>query len=322
MRVDEDRDALERLDVRLRTILPEEYQDSYEDMQPISMGTAGLKYGKDGKVAWDEIWGSFCDLAMAGGPPHKGALLEPASPAEIEAHAAEYDAVTEEICRGIVMATGLDARRSPRPGWVRAACFSQEMADWLVRAIAMENVAVRREGLLLLLPAGPHFRLHKEIKNVITVVAKTCHFWMGHMPRGQKRAVAQLFETMAAESPLVAPALTGDEAASDGAQAAGAATGDATATAADLADRIADALLRDTGLRRSSHRYIGWLGLECPSVRAAIWMMRALVVSNVLSRREGTTLFLPVNPAIDPEGTIVVRCTTRVHRLAAARGVR
>ena len=76
MNVD-DRAALDVLDLRLRTLLPEEYQDSYEDVQPAPMRSAGLKFDADGKVAWDEIWGSFCDLAMAGGPPHKGALLEP-----------------------------------------------------------------------------------------------------------------------------------------------------------------------------------------------------------------------------------------------------
>ena len=32
-------------------------------------------------------------------------------------------------------------------------------------------------------------------------------------------------------------------------------------------------------------------------------MMRALVASNVLSRREGTTLFVPVNSVTDPTGT-------------------
>ena len=72
-----DRRALEALDARLRTLLPEEYRDVYEDVQPISMGSAGLKYDADGQVAWDQMWGSFCDLAMAGGPPHKGTLLEP-----------------------------------------------------------------------------------------------------------------------------------------------------------------------------------------------------------------------------------------------------
>ena len=81
----EDRRALEALEVRLRAILPEEYQDAYEDVQPVSMGSAGLKYGADGKVAWNEIWATFCDLAMAGGPPHRGTLLEPGSRAAIDA---------------------------------------------------------------------------------------------------------------------------------------------------------------------------------------------------------------------------------------------
>ena len=76
-------DERELLEARLKTLLPEEYQDSYEDVQPVSMGSAGLKYGRDGRVAWNEIWGSFCDLAMAGGPPHRGTLLEPATKAEI-----------------------------------------------------------------------------------------------------------------------------------------------------------------------------------------------------------------------------------------------
>ena len=113
-----DRRALEALDARLRTLLPEEYRDSYEDVQPISMGSAGLKYDADGQVAWDQMWGSFCDLAMAGGPPHKGTLLEPGSEAEIDAQFDRYDEVAEEICRGISMATGLRSYVSPTPGWV------------------------------------------------------------------------------------------------------------------------------------------------------------------------------------------------------------
>ena len=74
---------------------------------PISMGSAALKYDADGQVAWDQIWGSFCDLAMAGGPPHKGTLLEPGTEAEIDAQFGRYDEVGEEICRGISMVTGL-----------------------------------------------------------------------------------------------------------------------------------------------------------------------------------------------------------------------
>ena len=82
--------TIEELEVRLKTILPEQYQDCYEDVQPVSMGSATLKYGSDGKVAWDDIWETFCDLAMAGGPPHKGALLEPGSQAAIDAQPDGY----------------------------------------------------------------------------------------------------------------------------------------------------------------------------------------------------------------------------------------
>jgi hypothetical protein len=65
--------------------------------------------------------------------------------------------------------------------------------------------------------------------------------------------------------------------------------------------------------------YPGWLGFECPSVRSAIWIMRAMVASNVLSRREETVLFVPVNPVTDPGGHHVSGTLTTVHRLAAAR---
>src|SRR5688572_24308513 len=96
-----EREALAALTLRLKAILPEEYQDSYESVQPVSMGSAGLKYGLDGKVAWNEMWATFCDLAMAGGPPHKGTLLEPGSAPEIGAQPDRYDEVVEEICRGV-----------------------------------------------------------------------------------------------------------------------------------------------------------------------------------------------------------------------------
>jgi hypothetical protein len=83
-------DALAELDFRLRIVLPEEYHDTYDQVRPVSMGSAGLKYAADGSVAWDEMWGGFCDLAMAGGPPHKGSLLEPAQSADIEAWPDRY----------------------------------------------------------------------------------------------------------------------------------------------------------------------------------------------------------------------------------------
>jgi hypothetical protein len=266
------REALETLDERLKLLLPEEYQESYESLEPTPMGSAGLKFDATGKVAWNEIWGSFCDLAMAGGPPHKGTLLDAGTRDAVDAEPDRYAEVANEICRGVMMAAGLDAQPSPVPGWVRVECYGEPMANWLLRAITMENVAVRREGQWLDLPAAPHFQLMKEIKNVVTVVAKTSHYWLEHMPRLQQRGIAALFAQMAEESPLIEPSA-------------------------------------------------GWRGLEYPNVRAAIWMMRALVASNVLSRREGTTLFVPINPATDPGGEIVASAVAHTHRLAAAKGL-
>ena len=235
------------------------------------MKSAGLKYADDGSVAWDKIWGSFCDLAIAGGPPHKGALLGPATAEEVAAAPSKYQEVVDEICRGVTMTTELPADTSPAPGWIRVTCYSETMAAWLLRAIVVENVAVRGHGRTIDLPAAPGFRLEKEIKNGITVVAKTCHYWMGHMPREQKESIAILFDSLAKSSPLIEPA-------------AG----------------------------------TGWRGVPCASVDDAVWMMRALVVHNVLARREGTTLFVPVNPAQDADGTLVAASLELARRLRAA----
>jgi sirohydrochlorin cobaltochelatase len=302
---DQDQKALEALDSRLKILLPETYQDSYEAVEPKPMRSAGLKYDTSGAVAWDEIWGSFCDLAMAGGPPHKGKLLEPGIQTDIDRQFARYDAVAEEICRGIKLVTGLRSYVSPTPGWVSVTCTGDAMAGWLVRAIVMENVAARHGGAILELPAAPHFRLEKELKNVITVIAKTCHYWMGHIPPEQQRAIAELFVTIGRESPLVTSRF-----ADPPSQATG-----------PLAAAMAAAIHRNTGLPRSEHRYAEWLGITCRNVRSAVWMMRALVASNVLARREESVLFVPVNPAADPQGRIVSSAVARVHRWASARAM-
>ncbi len=300
---EDDRQAFEAAQSRLRAILPEDYRETYETIQPVSMGSAGLKFGADGQVAWGEMWQSFCDLAMAGGPPHKGALLEPGSAAEIVAAPARYDDVVEEITRGIVLVTDLHATRSPIDGWVRVHCLSDAMAGWLQRAIVMENVAARRHGLRLDLPAGPHFRVEKEIKNVITVAAKTCHYWMGHIPRPQRIAIADLLVEMAQTSALIEPADERDD----------------TSLVDHATARLAETIEAATGLRQSPRRAAGWLGLECAGVADAVWLMRALVTTNLLTRREETTLFVPVNPTTDRRGEIVAAAVGLMHALAAAR---
>jgi hypothetical protein len=88
-----------------------------------------------------------------------------------------------------------------------------------------------------------------------------------------------------------------------------------------IAARAAEEIGRDTGLVRSPHRYADWLGIECPSVRAAVWLMRMVSVLNVVSRREGTVLFVAINPAADPEGNIVAESLVLADRLRVSKGV-
>ncbi len=145
------------------------------------MGSASMRYDDTGQVAWDRMWTDFCDLALAGGPPHRDALLEPVTPDEARADPAAYERVAAEIERGLRLVTGLSTVRGKSPGWVGLCCGDGEMALWLLRAIVVENISVRREGPILFLPAGPAFRLDKEIKNVITAVAKTHHYWTEHL---------------------------------------------------------------------------------------------------------------------------------------------
>jgi sirohydrochlorin cobaltochelatase len=295
----DDQQTLAELQRRYGLLLPENYQERYEDLEPLPMGSAGVRYGVDGKIAWDQMWGSFCDLAMAGGPPHKGKLLEPATASEIDADRDAYSAVVAEICRGIAMVTDL-APADASAGWVRMECATTGMAAWMLRAITVENVAVRADGAFLELPAGPAYRLHKEIRNVITVIAKTVHYWVGHMSVMHRQTIVDLIAGMNDESPLIRPAYT---------------TGAAAAREA-LASAVAERIQRETGLTRSLHRHTDWLGVECATPRAAVWMMRMLLAANVLARREGNVLLVPIDTEADPDGEIVSSSVELVHRLS------
>ncbi len=48
-------------------------------------------------------------------------------------------------------------------------------------AIILENVAARVDDERLLVPAGPGYQLKDEVKSIITVVAKTHHYWSAHV---------------------------------------------------------------------------------------------------------------------------------------------
>lgn len=177
----EDEEAeMRELERKIDDLLPPAYQGRFQEVSGKSMGSRGLLMGADGQVAWDEMWTSFCDLAMAGGPSHRGTLLEAVTAEAARADWETYRRVVAEIERGIRLVTGLPVVESAVPGWVGVRCDTEAMAIWMLRAILVENVFARREGEVLYLPAGPAFRLEKEIKNVVTSVAKTHHYWSSH----------------------------------------------------------------------------------------------------------------------------------------------
>jgi putative FmdB family regulatory protein len=164
----------------LRAILPPRYQGE-ASVNSAPMGAADLVYDAAGEVAWGEIWEGFCDLAIAGGPPHRSDLLEPATRDAVEAAPDAYARVLDELTRGLRLITGWPIAHDVAPGWIGLVCPDEEAAIWLLRAILSENIAARRENATLFLPAGPAFTVEKEIKNVITVVAKTHHYWTEHI---------------------------------------------------------------------------------------------------------------------------------------------
>ncbi len=167
-------------DQDLQRLLPPRYQGDVQ-ISAAPMAGTDLLFDSSGQVSWDQMWGGFCELAMAGGPPHRGDLLEPVAPEVVTADLEGYGRVLSELERGITLITRLPIVKSKSPGWVGVRCTDEDMALWLLRAIIVENVSVRREKAVLYLPAGPNFRLEHEIKNVITVIAKTHHYWTEHI---------------------------------------------------------------------------------------------------------------------------------------------
>lgn len=151
------------------------------------MASAPMRYTEDGDVDWGNMWGSFCALALEGGPPHRATMLY--AQATADAASAGYRFVTNEIIRGIAAVSGLRAR-ADAPGWIAVICDSAAMARWVSDAMIQENVDARSDGALLYVPAGEQFTVSGEIKNVITAVAKTTHYWADHVPPELKATLA------------------------------------------------------------------------------------------------------------------------------------
>jgi sirohydrochlorin cobaltochelatase len=262
---------LAALDAKINAFLPPQYQHCYSSVSPNSMGSAGLRYGPDGRVAWDQVWTTFCDLALAGGPPHRGKLLEPVTEAEVATAPDRYGEVVAEIDRAIGLTTGLPVFEGYAPGWIGVQCGSVPEAAWLQFAVTAENVSARRSLSLLQLPAGPAFRVEKEIKNVVVALAKAYHYWDGHLTDAQ--------QTLAGDG--VWEAATPSEAA-------------ATPSEYEAAMIEMENELRATGLPISPRFYTGWVGVETAGEDEAVWLLRAVLVEQVLARREGRVLYFPV----------------------------
>jgi len=267
-------EELQQLEARVNAILPPQYVGCFEDVAPTSMGSAGIRYDKQGRVAWGEIWTTFCHLAMAGGPPHRGRLLGPVSAAEIEAAPEAQQAVVAELERAIRLTVALPLSSAQRPGWVGIECDDGATAAWLQRAIVAENVIARREGTTLFVPAGPSFRIEKELKNVVVSLAKSCHYLLDHVEQDQRPT---------GDGPTLIGPPPPEEI-----EVAGAAYDAAVA-------RLAQSIQERTPLATLRDDCAGWIGVDCATEEAAVWMLRAVAVDDVLVRREESRLYVPVS---------------------------
>lgn len=273
-----DDDHMLSLEAKINALLPPRYVGCFEDISPASMGSAKLRYDEQGRIAWGEIWRTFCHLALAGGPPHRGRLLAPVSLDEVAASPGEYCLVVAEIERAIGLVIELPLSEQKEAGWIGIQCLDDAMASWLVQAIVAENVYARCDGSLLFVPAGPHFRAEKEIKNVVVSVAKSCHYFLDHLEIEQRPS--------GPVKSLIAPPLMHE-----------------ISSAFDECEnarlRMEQAIQHQTGLTTLSGENPGWLGIECDSEDMAVWMLRAVAVESILVRREDARLYVPIaiNPA-------------------------
>jgi hypothetical protein len=147
------------------------------------MASAPMKFNEDGSVDWGNMWDSFCVLASAGGPSHRATMLEPETSANVGSES--YQNTAKEIIRGIYLVSGLRAVMA-EPGWIAVECPMDGMAEWVAEQAVQENVRFRAEGNRFFVPCGENWGVKAEIKNVVTVVAKTTHYFADHVPNDMK----------------------------------------------------------------------------------------------------------------------------------------
>jgi hypothetical protein len=143
------------------------------------MSAAPFVYRDDGRPDWSAMWGTFCELALYGGPPHRGADEALEAP-ETDSDTMIVNETIMELRRGIHETTGLYSEPAP-PNWLAVTCHSKKMAAWMAASIILENVDAKCEDEVLYVPCSPDFDLKNQVKSVITVVAKVNHYWQAHI---------------------------------------------------------------------------------------------------------------------------------------------
>jgi sirohydrochlorin cobaltochelatase len=283
---------LAALEAKINELLPPRYVGCFEEVSPASMGSAALRYDSQGRVVWGEIWTTFCHLALAGGPPHRGRLLGPVTLEEVRSSPESYAAVVAELERALGLCVDLPVSPQRQPGWIGLECDAAATASWLVRAIVAENVIARHEDATLFVPAGPNFRVEKEIKNVVVCAAKTCHYLFDHLEPEQ--------QPTGASRPLIGPPLPDEIVA-------------APDRYAEAAAHLQQSIRQSTGLPILLDEAPGWIGIPCESEEAAVWMLRAIAVEDMLVRRTDTTLYVPVDIRTATEDPIAKTATVVAH---------
>lgn len=147
------------------------------------MASAPMRYTEDGSVDWSNMWDSFCVLASAGGPAHRATMLVPEAGADPASDA--YKNVQNEIIRGIYQVSGLQAVPADA-GWIAVECPMEGMAEWVAEQGVQENVMIQQHGSSFWVPCGQNWTVKGEVKNVVTVVAKTTHYFADHISNDMK----------------------------------------------------------------------------------------------------------------------------------------
>ena len=206
----------------------------------------------------------------------------------------ECRTVAEELSRAIRLTTHLSVESTFAPGWLAVRCDSEATAACLQFAVVAENISARRSQSRLLLPAGPRFRIETEIKNVTEALAKSYHYWDGHLSESQQLALsrAEVVEPATREEILSNP----DDYRRE-------------------VSKVAADIRTTADLPVDSQRYAGWIGIDFPSEEVTVWLLRAIVVDGILVRRERTTLFLPVRAASATDNEKTRRVFRRAWRL-------